>query len=493
MVTRATRAMLWRSAAAAALGLAAAATTLIFTGAFNSAGFPPRWYCGQWSAPLGWTHIISDVLIWLAYTAIPVVIAVYLYRRDEIVFPRVGWLFAAFILACGSIHLVEAVIFYWPIYRFSAVLKAVTAVVSCATVVALLPVLPKALSLPSRFADFKTLIENAPTAMLVVDHTGGIMMINAAGRRLFGYTGDQLADRRVEELVPPRLREELAAWREMYFKKPRPLQLGEGRVLTAIHSDGREIPVELAMTPLRLRGRQAALACIVDQTVQKERRERELAELGQALSLREMLGGLAHELNTPAQQIVTWAAVADQQQPQAPLREALDGLNSAAHDVGRIIHQLRNATVRREAIDQPTDLNEIIRDTLALMHREVTGVRTQFSDALPTVMADPVQLQLVLANLIRNAHEAGGPVSIATDTRDGEVTCRIDDRRRGFEGDLKRLFDPLYSTTPDGMGMGLVVSQAIVRRYGGRIVAARLDDGARFEFTLPGRQPTATV
>jgi hypothetical protein len=107
-------------------------------GLFDTSGFVPRAQCGAWTPALIWLHVVSDLLIWVAYVSIPVILVVF-SRQKGLPFPRVFRLFALFILACGFVHLVEAVIFYEPIYRFSGVLKAVTAAVSLMTVAALVP------------------------------------------------------------------------------------------------------------------------------------------------------------------------------------------------------------------------------------------------------------------------------------------------------------------------------------------------------------------
>lgn len=118
-------------------------------GLLSTDGFPARWTCGTaWTPLLGWAHIISDCLIWLSYMAIPVLLAFFMLRRREVPFPAVGWLFVAFIFLCGTGHLVDAAMFYWPAYRALAVIKVGTALVSVATALALIPVIPQALTLP---------------------------------------------------------------------------------------------------------------------------------------------------------------------------------------------------------------------------------------------------------------------------------------------------------------------------------------------------------
>lgn len=113
----------------------------------DTSDFPARWNCGHWSALDGWVHIVADLAIWGAYTSIPILL-VYFLHRYRIPFPRVTWLFAAFILSCGLTHLIDAVIFWWPIYRVSALMKVVTAAISWGTVVSLLCLAPRALTLP---------------------------------------------------------------------------------------------------------------------------------------------------------------------------------------------------------------------------------------------------------------------------------------------------------------------------------------------------------
>ena len=124
-----------------------------FSKLWDTSDFPPRWECGKWESFHGWLHIASDFAVFGAYTAIPVVILFFAWRRKQnnqpIQFPYLFWLFCAFIFACGTVHLIEAAIFFTPIYRISGVFKFLTAVFSWATVIALFRISPKALSLPT--------------------------------------------------------------------------------------------------------------------------------------------------------------------------------------------------------------------------------------------------------------------------------------------------------------------------------------------------------
>ncbi|MEX0867965.1 MAG: PAS domain S-box protein [Pirellulales bacterium] len=116
---------------------------------FDTSDFPSRWNCGDWTAGHGWLHILSDLGVWSAYFAIPCVLLYFSVRRKDLPFRRIFFLFGAFILLCGLTHLMEAAIFWWPAYRLAGVVKLLTAAVSWVTVLALVRVAPRALSMRS--------------------------------------------------------------------------------------------------------------------------------------------------------------------------------------------------------------------------------------------------------------------------------------------------------------------------------------------------------
>lgn len=116
---------------------------------FDTSDFPARWDCGHWTAGHGWLHVLSDLGVWSAYVAIPCVLVYFLVRRQDLPFRSIFLLFGAFILACGTTHLMEAIIFWWPAYRLAGVIKLCTAVISWATVIALVPVVPRILAMRS--------------------------------------------------------------------------------------------------------------------------------------------------------------------------------------------------------------------------------------------------------------------------------------------------------------------------------------------------------
>jgi chemotaxis family two-component system sensor kinase Cph1 len=113
-----------------------------FAKLFDTSAWPPRWHCGTWSDFHGWLYIVSDVLIWGAYFAIPFLLFRIINKRKDIPFPKIIWLFIAFILLCGTTHLIDALIFWLPVYRLSALVRFLTGIVSVFTVFALYKILP---------------------------------------------------------------------------------------------------------------------------------------------------------------------------------------------------------------------------------------------------------------------------------------------------------------------------------------------------------------
>lgn len=108
--------------------------------------WPPRWHCGAWTSFHGWVYILSDAAIALAYFVIPFLL-VYLLRKRTLAFSHVFLLFGAFIFACGTTHLLDAAMFWWPAYRLNCAVRFFTAIVSWVAVFALYRIVPLALQL----------------------------------------------------------------------------------------------------------------------------------------------------------------------------------------------------------------------------------------------------------------------------------------------------------------------------------------------------------
>lgn len=265
-----------------------------FAGLFDTSDFPARWNCGEWTLPHGWTHILSDFSIWGAYMAIPCVLIYFTRRRHDLPFPWLFGLFAAFILSCGTTHFVEAVIFWWPIYRVSAVAKAVTAVVSWIAVVALIRSAPLALTLksPSQLEDevdrrtnelqnseehLRAIVETAGDGIMSLNESGVIESVNAAFERMFGYES--------KDVVGKDFRKFISAQAAM-LKTGETKLFGVGNELTGLRKDGRRFPVSLSLSKFRFNN-QARYTAIVHDVSQTKKAEEALRQ--SELRLRLML------------------------------------------------------------------------------------------------------------------------------------------------------------------------------------------------------------
>jgi two-component system, LuxR family, sensor kinase FixL len=222
----------------------------------------------------------------------------------------------------------------------------------------------------------------------------------------------------------------------------------------------------------------------------------QLAHLGRAAVLGELSGAFAHELVQPLTSILGNAEAALQLLPPdtaggAEIQEMLRDIIKDNVRAAEVIQRLRSMLARGEIRRQPVDLNQVVRDVLALARGDLTtrnvSVVTHLDPRVELVLADPVQLQQVLLNLIVNAAEAmvaSAPaerqVTIATRRiEDGRaVECTVADHGCGIRpDDLERIFQPFVTTKRQGLGLGLAICRSIVEAHGGRLWAENARDG----------------
>ena len=230
----------------------------------------------------------------------------------------------------------------------------------------------------------------------------------------------------------------------------------------------------------------------------------ELAHLSRVTMLGELSGSLAHELNQPLTAILSNAQAAQRflARDNADLdnvREILKDIVAEDKRAGEIIRRLRLLLKKGEVQQQPLDVNEIVLEVLKLVHSDLVNhgvdAHTELAPGLPAVKADRVQLQQILLNLVMNACDAmaGVPAGdrkfiVRTGPADGDGVCiSIADHGPGIAPDkVQEVFEPFFSTKPQGMGLGLAICRSIVASHGGKLWAANNPErGATFHFTLP--------
>jgi signal transduction histidine kinase/CheY-like chemotaxis protein len=228
-------------------------------------------------------------------------------------------------------------------------------------------------------------------------------------------------------------------------------------------------------------------------TQQRLLQSEKLAAVGQLIS------GIAHELNNPLTGVVGWTQYLLGQNPPATFRTHLNTINAQAQRASRIVNNLLTFSRQHRPERCAVAIHDVIESTLALRAYELRvnniEVHRDFAAGIPTISADPHQLQQILLNLIINAEQAilgvrqSGNLYLKTELLGESIQISVADDGPGMSADLvQKIFDPFFTTKPigTGTGLGLSISYGIVQEHGGRIWAtSEPGRGAKFYMTLP--------
>lgn len=231
--------------------------------------------------------------------------------------------------------------------------------------------------------------------------------------------------------------------------------------------------------------------------------QNELIHLSRAGAMNAMGSTLAHELNQPLAAIAGYAAtmrrmMASEAVDRDMAQRVMEGIEECALRAGDIIRSVRQMTSRGIIERRPFDLETIVREACAIALSGASGdvaVSYDFGEAVG-IVGDPVAIQQVVINLVRNACEALAlvdrrAIEISASCADGIAEVMVSDTGPGIAGEIEAtLFESFVSTKPDGMGVGLSISRTIVEAHGGKIGARkRPEGGVSFWFTLPAPPP----
>ena len=371
--------------------------------------------------------------------------------------------------------------------------------------------------LSDSMAHAQAVLDTAADTIITIDQQGIIQSFNAAAERLFGYQADEVIGRNVRVLMPQPYREEHDHYLNRYLRTGEKRIIGIGREVQAVRRDGRIFPVELAVSEIRLGKTRHFTGIIRDITERKEaeqrlrqreeeaRQQRErLVHVGRLSTMGELAAGIAHEINQPLTAIAAYANACQRLLTLAnadpgEVLATLDKISNQAQRAGQVIQRLRGMIRRRDSCREPCDLNRLVEDTLVLseadarLHAIVLSTDLA-AEPLPVVV-DPIQIQQVLLNLIRNGIDAmleaaasDGVVKVFTARlNDDFVEVRVRDQGVGIPAELrKQLFNPFFTTKAQGIGLGLSISRSIITSHGGRLVCQpNPDRGVSMVFTLP--------
>ncbi|HQI27690.1 MAG TPA: MASE3 domain-containing protein [Sedimentisphaerales bacterium] len=275
------------------------------------------------------------------------------------------------------------------------------------------------------------------------------------------------------------------------------------RAVPALGEDGRVTCWFGSATDIEdLKQAQEILERAHDEALQ--RHQAELAHVARLSVMGEMTAGLAHELNQPLHAMKNYAQGCVRRLSKTPQRDeelvaALQQISREANRAADIVRLVKRFVEKRERRVSEVSLNNLLHEVFLLSKPELeprhARVLLELAQDLPSIHCDPVQIEQVVMNLLRNGLEAMDQtpeeervLAIKTMRLDDEmVQVEVRDFGKGIGAEeLKRVFEPFFTTKPEGMGMGLAISRSIVHASGGRLwVSLNPDRGCTFHFTLP--------
>ncbi len=511
---------------------------------FDTAGFPARWNCGEaWSEQtwVGWMHIASDIATFFAYYAVPCVVVYFVARHQNVKFPRIFYVFLGLIFfSCGTVHLVEAGIFWWPIYRFSGIIKALTAVVSCVGVVVLVRILPKALELKSGEAYRRevkgrkqaeaslemernllhTLMTTLPDAIYFKDKSGRFLRVSTALATKFGLSdfSEAVGKSDSDFFTSERAEQALADERQILASE----QPMVGLVEKETWPDGRETWVSTTKAPLLNREGQVLGTFGVSRDItpiklaeqQLRQTMDELVEARDAADAAnraksDFLANMSHEIRTPMNAVIGLTELVLETELTPTQREHLSTVLESGESLLSIINQILDfSKIEAGKIELDSvafNLREELGDTMKSLamraHRKDLELAWHAEADVPNfLIGDSSRLRQILINLTDNAikfTESGEVVLAVTskplDQSQVELHFALSDTGPGIPRDkLETVFaefeqaDASTTRKHGGTGLGLSISSSLVGLMGGRIwVESEFGVGSVFHFSLP--------
>ncbi|MEG4065774.1 ATP-binding protein [Microcoleus sp. Pol11C2] len=496
---------------------------------FSSGSFIPHGHCYLWQTPLVWLHLASDSLIALAYFSIPITLIYFISKREDLPFDWIFTMFGGFIVACGITHIFEVWTLWHPTYWLSGTMKAITALISFATAILLVDLMPQAIALPSP------------------------AQLESANRLLEA----EIADRQLAEAALQKVKEELEIRVE---ERTAELKSQTQHLELANRLLGAEI-VERQLAEAALQKAKEELEIRVEERTaelksQTQQLEEALSELKQAQSnlihsekmssLGQLVAGVAHEINNPinfiygnithtrqyANSLLELVNLYQEQYPNplpivqekiysvdldfiiSDLPKILTSMKNGAERIFGIVKSLRIFSRHDEAEMKVADIHEGMDSTLMILQSRLNAkpglaniqVIKEYGN-LPRIECYPGQLNQVFMNILANAIDALEDdshsesiavneanchlIKISTKLLDSEVVeIRISNNGPEITESVRnQLFNPFFTTKPVGKGTGLGLSigyQIITVRHKGELQCISAPGkGAEFIIKIP--------
>ena len=354
-------------------------------------------------------------------------------------------------------------------------------------------------------AKYRGLLEAAPDAMVVVNESGEIVLVNAQVEKQFGYRRDELVGQKVTNIIPEGFAERLIADSTRSVADALAQHIGAGIELSGRRKDGTEFPIEIMLSPLQSAEGILVTAAIRNITARKKS-EQELAVANQVLEesnleLKQFAYIASHDLQTPLRSITGFVQLLQQEYEGKLDEQAQDWILRTVRAVARMQTLIRDllSYSRVEARSGPftqIPFLDIVNDALILLESSIHDSGGQVTcGRLPIVMGDRSQLVQLMQNLIGNglAYRSGKPPQIHISAERGGKDWIFSVRDNGigiapeYHERIFEIFQRLHDKKDyPGTGIGLAVCRRIVGGHGGRIwVESEPGKGSTFRFTIP--------
>ncbi|WP_407170631.1 PAS domain S-box protein [Bradyrhizobium sp. ORS 111] len=435
-------------------------------------------------------------------------------RNPTMKWPAEQWLLGGMVLALGTAACIWLVLGPQP--ATPAYLVAVVLLV--ASLAATLIVMPLVNStkdeehaieaLRNSEAQWKEVFEHNPVMYFMVDATGSVLSVNTFGAAQLGYSVDELLGQSVLTVFAAKDRNLVQSNVAACLDKIGQTHSWE---IQKVRKDGSRLWVRENAKAVRRPDNQLIVLIACEDITARKRAEAELhesqanlAHVTRVTALGELAASIAHEVNQPLAAVVTNAAACLRWLDRAPpdLNEARGAVEAIVKDgnrAGEVIQHVRalvNKTVEQKA---PLDINDVVNEVISLVQHQLlshrVSLRLELTPGLPLVLADRIQLQQVILNLVINGIEAmqavtDRPRELVIGTHQNEarhILVTVRDCGVGVAAEnADRLFDAFFTTKSAGMGMGLSICRSIIEAHGGRLsMAGSAGPGATFQFTLP--------
>jgi two-component system sensor kinase FixL len=352
-------------------------------------------------------------------------------------------------------------------------------------------------------------------SMIVINEDGVMERVNKATQKMFGYMPDELLGKNIRMLMAGSDRIRHDDYMHRYKQTGVRRIIGIGREVLALRKDGSNFPANIAVGEVNGPEGRRFVGLVRDLTDQREleeqalRRREEMVNVSRLSTMGEMAAAMAHELNQPLTAIANYGAACirllehDPIGNQEDIREALQEITNQAHRAGEVIRRTRSFTRSTDSEREETTLSKVAAQirSLAELDTKANNIRLNWDipEELLPILVDPIQIQQVILNLIRNAVDAMQNTTPDERTIDvsakltGPHELRLEVRDHGIgvdESAAPEIFNAFYTTKSTGMGMGLAICRTIILAHGGTLRFRKNDKrpgdtGSTFFFTIP--------